>query len=426
VVWFSGSGQYRWSSGSTADDRTHVAVLVVRRIIHDCFDGWSGVVAERGSSRKDELIFMVYAVVTGGGTSGHVIPAIAVCDLLVDAGYSSEQIAYVGSRRGVETSLMARTEYTSEFLPISGLQRSFTIRNIGRNVLLPIRLSRSRVMARRLIRKWKPSVVISVGGYASEPISRAAIATGVPLVCVSYDRVPGLATRRQSKKAAACAVAFDNSELPRAITTGAPVRRAMRNLDVSSARATSRTQLGIADDALVLAVVGGSLGARPLNDSVQSLLTEIDNRHLSNVLVYHVTGERFERSPMPHVPSGVTYIRVGYEEQMADLFSSLDLLVCRAGASTVAEVATVGIASVFVPWPGATDGHQELNARWLADAGAALLVSDSSLTDSSAIPAIVDLLADKSRREEMARHAYAMGAIHRSNALVGLIQSVAR
>nr|MSZ96964.1 UDP-N-acetylglucosamine--N-acetylmuramyl-(pentapeptide) pyrophosphoryl-undecaprenol N-acetylglucosamine transferase [Actinomycetota bacterium] len=103
---------------------------------------------------------MVYAVVTGGGTSGHVIPAIAVCDLLVDAGYSSEQIAYVGSRRGVETSLMARTEYTSEFLPISGLQRSLTIRNIGRNVLLPIRLSRSRIMARRLIRKWKPSVVI--------------------------------------------------------------------------------------------------------------------------------------------------------------------------------------------------------------------------------------------------------------------------
>jgi UDP-N-acetylglucosamine--N-acetylmuramyl-(pentapeptide) pyrophosphoryl-undecaprenol N-acetylglucosamine transferase len=369
---------------------------------------------------------MVFAVVTGGGTSGHVIPAISVCDLLVDAGYLSNQIVYVGSRRGVETSLMSATDYQSEFLPISGLQRSFTLRNIGRNALLPVRLMRSRVIARRLIRQWKPSVVISVGGYASEPMSRAAISAGVPLVCVSYDRIPGLATRRQSKKAAACAVAFDDSDLPRAVTTGAPVRRAMRNLDVSSTRKASRLQLGIADDALVLAVVGGSLGARSLNDSVQSLLNEIDRRQLTNVLVYHVTGERFERSSMPHVPAGLTYIRVGYEAQMAELFSSLDLLFCRAGASTVAEVAAVGVAAVFVPWPGATDGHQELNARWLADAGAALLVPDSSCIDSSVAPFVVDLLADGSRRKEMAGLAHGMGAVHRSNALVSLIQSVAR
>jgi UDP-N-acetylglucosamine--N-acetylmuramyl-(pentapeptide) pyrophosphoryl-undecaprenol N-acetylglucosamine transferase len=369
---------------------------------------------------------MVYAVVTGGGTSGHVIPAIAVCDLLVDAGYSAQHIAYVGSRRGVETTLMAQTDYMSEFLPIAGLQRSLTVRNLVRNAVLPFRLLSSRIIARRLMRQWNPSVVISVGGYASEPMSRAAIAAGVPLVCVSYDQIPGLATRRQSKRAAACAVAFEDSRLPRAVVTGAPVRRAMRNLDVARARNASRVQLGINQDAVVLAVVGGSLGAQSLNNAVQSLLSEIASRHLDDVVVYHVTGNRFERSAMPHVPSGVTYIRVGYEEQMAELFSALDLLLCRAGASTVAEVATVGITAAFVPWPDAADNHQELNARWLADADAALLIDDASCVSSLAAPKVIDLLVDAPRRHQMAARAHAMGAVHRSNALVGLIQSVAR
>jgi UDP-N-acetylglucosamine--N-acetylmuramyl-(pentapeptide) pyrophosphoryl-undecaprenol N-acetylglucosamine transferase len=368
----------------------------------------------------------MFAVVTGGGTSGHVIPARAICEMLIEAGHDRTEIAYVGSRRGVEQTLMADNLVEAEYLPISGLQRTLTLRSIGRNVVLSFRLLRSRLIARRLIKKWQPRVVISVGGYASEPMSRAAIAAGVPLVCVSYDRLAGLATRRQARHATACAVAFDGSDLPRAVITGAPVRQELRILDVDKVRDAARVRLGIALDAQVVAITGGSLGSEVLNNCATQILNATEQVGMTNVLVYHVVGDRFVRSPMPHVPAGAQYIRVGYESNMKDLYASLDLLVCRAGASTVAEIATVGVAAILVPWPGAADNHQELNARWLTDNDAAVLADDAACADGRVAQVVVRLLSDHARRTALASAARAMGDRHRGGALVDLIQSVAR
>lgn len=366
---------------------------------------------------------MVYAVVTGGGTSGHVIPALAICELLVEAGHSVDDIRYVGSRRGVETELMVDTGIASEFLPISGLQRSWGIRGVARNAQLPWRLLHSRILARRLMSSWNPHVVISVGGYASEPMSRAAVAKGIPLVCVSYDRIAGLATRRQSRLAAVCAVAFENSSLPNSVLTGAPVRRHLRVLNVSASREISRKMLSISPTAQMVVVMGGSLGSGVLNAMVTDLLRALEG---TEAVVYHICGERFVRDAMPHLPAGVQYIRVGYEARMADVYSALDVLVARAGASTVAEIATVGVASVLVPWPDAADGHQELNARWLSDSSAAELVDDASCADGSAVARVVSLLNNPSRISELAHNAFQLGATHRGNGIVTAIHSVAR
>jgi UDP-N-acetylglucosamine--N-acetylmuramyl-(pentapeptide) pyrophosphoryl-undecaprenol N-acetylglucosamine transferase len=366
---------------------------------------------------------MVYAVVTGGGTSGHVIPAIAICELLTEAGHPVSDIRYVGSRRGVERELMKSTQIAAEFLPISGLQRSLSFQGIARNAVLPWRLLRSRVLARGLLKLWKPSVVVSVGGYASEPMSRAALASNVPLVCVSYDRTPGLATRRQAKLATISAVAFEGSSLPRSVLTGAPVRKQLRQLHVSESRAASRSALGIAPDAHMVVVMGGSLGSGVLNSMVADLLIGLSG---TQSVVYHICGQRFERDSMPHVPFGVQYIRVGYEDRMADVYSALDVLVSRAGASSVAEIATVGVAAVLVPWPDAADGHQELNARWLTDAEAAVLVDDAACSDGRAVAEVTQLLANTKRRSELAHSAYELGALHRSNALVTAIEGAAR
>ena len=366
---------------------------------------------------------MVYAVVTGGGTSGHVIPAIAICELLVEAGHPVSDIRYVGSRRGVERELMQSTQIEAEYLPISGLQRSWNFQGLGRNALLPWRLLRSRVLARGLIKMWSPSVVVSVGGYASEPMSRAALAANVPLVCVSYDRIPGLATRRQAKLAAISAVAFEGSSLPRSVLTGAPVRKQIRRLDISASRGSSRAALGIASDAHMVVVMGGSLGSGVLNAMVANLLIGLSG---TTSVVYHICGQRFERDPMPHVPAGVQYIRVGYEDRMADVYSALDVLVSRAGASSVAEIATVGVAAVLVPWPDAADGHQELNARWLTDAGAGILMDDAACIDGRAVAEVTQLLANTQRLSELAHSAYELGALHRSNALVKAIEGAAR
>ena len=365
---------------------------------------------------------MVYAVVTGGGTSGHVIPAIAICELLVEAGHPVSDIRYVGSRRGVERELMQATQIAGEYLPISGLQRSWNFQAMGRNALLPWRLLRSRVLARGLIKLWNPSVVVSVGGYASEPMSRAALAANVPLVCVSYDRIPGLATRRQAKQAVISAVAFEDSPLPRSVLTGAPVRKQLRGLDVAASRKSSRSSLGVESDVRMVVVMGGSLGSGVLNSMVADLLLALAG---TKSVVHHICGERFERDPMPHVPAGVQYIRVGYEDRMADVYSALDVLVSRAGASSVAEIATVGVASVLVPWPDAADGHQELNARWLTDAGAGILMDDAACADGRAVAEITQLLANQDRFSAMAHTAYQLGALHRSSALVDAIEGAA-
>ena len=365
---------------------------------------------------------MVYAVVTGGGTSGHVIPARAICELLVEAGHPVSDIRYVGSRRGVERELMQATQIAAEYLPISGLQRSWNFQGVGRNALLPWRLLRSRVLARGLIKVWNPSVVVSVGGYASEPMSRAALAANVPLVCVSYDRIPGLATRRQAKQAVISAVAFEDSPLPRSVLTGAPVRKQLRGLDVAASRKSSRSSLGVESDVRMVVVMGGSLGSGVLNSMVADLLLALAG---TKSVVHHICGERFERDPMPHVPAGVQYIRVGYEDRMADVYSALDVLVSRAGASSVAEIAAVGVASVLVPWPDAADGHQELNARWLTDAGAGILMDDAACADGRAVAEITQLLANQDRISAMAHIAYQQGALHRSSALVDAIEGAA-
>ena len=365
---------------------------------------------------------MVYAVVTGGGTSGHVIPAIAICELLVEAGHPVSEIRYVGSRRGVERELMQSTQIASEYLPISGLQRSWNFQGVARNALLPWRLLRSRILARGLVKLWSPSVVVSVGGYASEPMSRAALAASVPLVCVSYDRIPGLATRRQAKQAAISAVAFEGSDLPRSILTGAPVRKQLRGLAVLTSRESSRSALGISPQASMVVVMGGSLGSGVLNAMVADLLRSLTG---TQSVVYHICGERFMRDSMPHVPTGVQYVRVGYEDRMADVYSALDVLVSRAGASSVAEIATVGVAAVLIPWPDAADGHQELNARWLTDAGAGILMDDAACVDGRAVAEVTQLLADRDRVSVMARTAYQLGALHRSSALVDAIERAA-
>lgn len=368
---------------------------------------------------------MVYAVVTGGGTSGHVIPAQAILEGLVEVGHSRGELRYVGSRRGVERELMRDSGVECMYLPISGLQRSMSLRSIALNVALPLRLIRSTFMARRLIKTWHPQVVVSVGGYASEPMSRAAIKAGVPLVCVSYDRTPGLATRRQATHAAVCAVAFPDSQLPHALHTGAPVRAKIRHLNLSLDRERARKELGIPLDRIVVTVAGGSLGSAVLNQLVGDAMAELQ-QHADKVAVFHVCGPRNVSDPHPEVPQGMWYQRVAYEEKMAEVYAATDVYVGRAGASTVAEIATVGLASILVPWAGAADNHQLRNAQWLGDNDAAIVVTEDGVQRGEATRLISELVNDEAARHRLAGHAYALGEPHRGHALIRAIENVAR
>ena len=363
----------------------------------------------------------VFAVVTGGGTSGHVLPALAIADALVALGHRPDEIVYVGAERGIETRLLPPTPYQHHFLDVVGLQRRFTARNLA----FPFKLIGAVFSARALIKRLRPAVVVSVGGYASFPTTFAARLRRIPTVVVSYDRIPGLASRVSARFATVCAVAFEGSKLRRARYTGAPVRRDLMLLDRGAQRTSARERLSIPADRFAIAVFGGSLGSKVLNDAVTGMIDALGDR--SDVAVRHVVGERFlgtagaERSGA----QGIMYTVIGYEDQMVAVFAACDLMITRAGASTIAELATAGMPAVVVPWAGASGDHQSDNARILGEVGAAIVVPESELSAARLAEIVIGLIADPIALGDLAEAAYRAGDAHRSGRLAALIEQVA-
>jgi UDP-N-acetylglucosamine--N-acetylmuramyl-(pentapeptide) pyrophosphoryl-undecaprenol N-acetylglucosamine transferase len=370
-----------------------------------------------------------YAVVTGGGTAGHVLPALAVAEALVDRGHAVEAIHYVGAQRGIETRLVPPSGHPSTFLDVVGVQRRLDTANLS----FPTKLVRAERRAEALLRELRPRVVVSVGGYASLPAVLGARRLHIPIVAISYDRRPGRATQLTARFAAASAVAFEGSGLPRARLTGAPLRREVLAVDRRRDRMPARELLGLPHDRFVVLVAGGSLGSAALNEVVAAFVEA--HRERDDLAVRHLAGERFVAEARGRVagvggtayapPEGILYQVIGYEEHMPQAYAAADLVVSRAGASTVAELAAIGVPSILVPWPGAAADHQTGNARVLADVGASVLLPEPELT-AARLDAVVDRLRrEPAQLEAMSAAARAAGEIHRSGRLASLIEEVA-
>ena len=217
-------------------------------------------------------------------------------------------------------------------------------------------------------------------------------------------------------------MAFEGSPLPRAEVTGAPLRRAILDVDRVADRASAREALEIPDDRFVVAVMGGSLGSGPLNDAIRNYL--VDHRDDVGLAVHQVAGERFaaEIERIEGEP-GVIHRVVGYEPNMAAVYAAADLLVGRGGASTVHEVAATGIPSILVPWPGATDDHQRDNIEWLTEVGGAVMLRDDELARLGS--EIERLRTDPAACTALSTAAAVRGEVHRRGALARLIERVA-
>ena len=360
-----------------------------------------------------------FAVVTGGGTSGHVLPAIAVAEALVAKGHGSATIHYIGAERGIETRLLPETVFPHTFFDVVGFQRSFSRRNVA---FVP-KMIQARRQAIQLLRTLRPKVVVSVGGYASMPAVFAARALDIPVVVVSYDLLPGRASTMAAKRAAACAVAFPDSPLPRATLTGAPVRQAILDINRNRDRAAARHQLGLPPDRFVVAVMGGSQGSGLLNQAVAEIVAERSGD--SSLAIRHAVGERFldVAPPASDGATGVLYQPVGYEPEMPLVYAAADVLVGRGGASTVHEVAVTGIPSVLVPWAASAEDHQTLNVRWLSDADAAVHLPEGRIDRLG--PLLRELQLDHERRARLSARAAELGTAHRRGALAELVEEVA-
>ncbi len=378
-----------------------------------------------------------YAVVAGGGTGGHVLPALAVARALVELGHDRGSIEFVGSRRGQEGALLAGEGFPMLLLGGRGIARSLDWRSVAANAGAVVGLVGATAQALRALRRWRPAVVVSVGGYASFPAGTAAVLLGVPLVLVNLDAVPGLVHRLLGRFAAASAVVAPSTPLPRAVVTGTPVRTEIGAVDRSPGGSVSaRRRLGIPAGRSTVAVFGGSLGARRINEAVVALARRWEQR--GDLTLYHVTGRRdwaalraqagpgAWAAPEPETPPGpapggppaaatdedptrLCYRLVPFEERMDVLYAAADLFVCRAGAMTVAELASAGVPAVLVPLPGAPSDHQTANARVLADAGAAVMLADEDC-DAAALERVVgELLSDTDRLAAMGVRARAHG-----------------
>jgi UDP-N-acetylglucosamine--N-acetylmuramyl-(pentapeptide) pyrophosphoryl-undecaprenol N-acetylglucosamine transferase len=370
-----------------------------------------------------------FAVITGGGTSGHVVPAIAIAELLVDAGHSLSSLHYVGSTRGAEVTMIPPLGLAHSFLAVDGLQRGVSLSKVKRNALMVPTMLRALRGAKSLLTQLRPQVVISVGGYASIPTCRAARSLGIPVVTCSYDRRPGLATKMQSRYAAVSAVAYVPSKLRKAVETGAPVRRSLRAADVHELRNSARESLGVSASARVAVVMGGSLGSAALNTATEHLVQSL--RGTEHTCIIHIAGERFMDAvqlpvTMHHSNGTLAYSRIAYSHDMVTLYSAADVLVCRAGASTIAEVSTVGVCAVVVPWKDAAENHQLVNAKWLTDRGGAVLLEENALTAHKFSQLITELLRDDDRRATIASRARELGAVHRQSSIASVIEGVVR
>jgi UDP-N-acetylglucosamine--N-acetylmuramyl-(pentapeptide) pyrophosphoryl-undecaprenol N-acetylglucosamine transferase len=361
-----------------------------------------------------------YVVLAGGGTAGHVIPALAIADALVDGGRSHHDVRFVGARRGMEATLVPAARYPIVLLAL----RSFPRRISPRLALAAVDQIVAVARCWRLVSRRRAAAVVSVGGYVSVPCVIVATLRRVPIVAVSYDANPGLATRVTARVAVASAVAVEGSVLPRAQLTGAPVRAAILAMDRHRDRTRARAQLGLGNDRFVVLVVGGSLGSGSLNTATEQFVALNSDR--TDLAVYQVVGDRNVVPAGATHESGMIWHAVGFEPHMELALCACDVVVSRCGASTVAELAALGVPAILVPWPGAAGDHQRVNGRWLADVGGAVLVDDDQWDGSRMTVEVMALMREPTRLAAMSEAAQRVGRRDGAQRIARLVEEVSR
>ena len=361
-----------------------------------------------------------WAVIAGGGTAGHVQPALAIAQALVARGHHADGIHFVGSARGLEARLVPAAGFKVTLLPGRGIARRLTLANIG----AVFGLLAAVVRAIDLVRSLRPKVVVSVGGYASVPAVIGAVVWRVPIVLHEQNAVPGLANRLAARFAKACAISVPGTPLPNAELTGRPVSAEIAGVDRSYAgKARARERLNIPHARRVVSAFGGSLGARRINEAVVGLAALWSDRE--DVAIRHVVGSRDWASFKQPEVGPLLYEAIEYENDMPLLYAASDVVVCRAGGS-VHELAAAGVPAVLVPLPGAPGDPQTANANAMAERGAAVVVPDAECTAERLAQVLDPLLADPAKVDAMAKAAAALGRHDAADRVATLVERHAR
>ena len=325
-------------------------------------------------------------VIAGGGTAGHVNPALALA-----AALENDDVTFVGTIEGLEARLVTAADFPFETIDVVGFDRArpVTFPAVGWRALKAVG------RARRILRRLRPDVVVGMGGYVSLPVSLAAATRGVPLVLHEQNIVLGLAHNATRVFARRIAVSFEETLAAlgsKGVLTGNPVPADLASLDRSAHRDQARARFGLAPDVPTVLVFGGSLGARRLNAAAVELAELWSSRADRQIL--HITG-RAEASQVPHGDGapGAGYAALDFVDGMPDAYAAADVAVCRGGASTVAELTAVALPAVIVPYPHHRDRQQQRHGEVLQRAGAGVVVADAAASGSRIAQELERMLA---------------------------------
>jgi UDP-N-acetylglucosamine--N-acetylmuramyl-(pentapeptide) pyrophosphoryl-undecaprenol N-acetylglucosamine transferase len=350
-------------------------------------------------------------VIAGGGTGGHVIPALAIAQQLKKQ--FDAEVLFIGTARGIETRLVPQAGFPLELIKVGALKNVSLVTRAKTMFDLP----RALWTAGRMLSDYRPDVVIGVGGYASGPAMLAAIRRRIPTLAFEPNVVPGFANRIVARWVSAAAVHFQETcqSFPHCKVTGVPVRQAFFEIPENPMLARHPTLL----------VFGGSQGAHAINEALVESLTGLKLR-IPGIHVIHQTGQRdYDSVSAAYQQSGISSEVHKFIDDMPGTFARADLLVCRSGASTVGEITAAGKPAIFVPFPRAADDHQNVNARALERAGAAVVVEESHLEAAYLVDTVVALLNDPQRLKSMSAAANSLAHPNAVQEIAEMVQALA-
>lgn len=348
------------------------------------------------------------AIISGGGTGGHIFPALAIANA-IKSRYSDADILFVGAEGRMEMEKVPAAGYTIKGLPISGLQRQLTLSNIIKNLQLPFKMIRSRRMVKRILRTFQPDIVVGVGGFASEPTLKAAASMGFPTLIQEQNSYAGLTNKMLAKKADRICVAYEGMErffpADKIVFTGNPIRADIEHMTVSRDEGINHFELD--NNAKILLVIGGSLGARSINNMILNNLSAIKTYHEQyGMQVIWQTGKWMYNDAVQAVKqaSMESIVKVHQFISRMDLaYASADVIISRAGAIAISELCIVGKPTILIPSPNVAEDHQTKNALALADKGAAIMIRDNECGETGIIT-VVELMNNDEKKKAMCQN----------------------
>lgn len=340
-------------------------------------------------------------IMTGGGTGGHIYPAIAIADKIKER-YPDTEIMFVGTEKGLESKLVPENDYPIEFINVAGFNRKKLLKNFA--VLK--KLHEGNKQSKQIMKDFKPDIVIGTGGYVCGPVVRAANKAGIKTYTHEQNAFPGVTNKMLEANVEKVFLGFADAKQyfkkpEKHVVTGNPVRKAFFEAD----GAASREKLGFSKDDFVLLVFGGSQGAGRINKAMMNVIETLNG--MEGVQVCMATGSRYYEAIMQELTEEKKLVLADnihvmeYISNMDEYLSAADLVVSRSGALTVAEVTVCGKAAIFIPFPYATGNHQYFNAKAVADQGGSIIIEEENLTDENLIAEILKLKNNPARLKEM-------------------------